>query len=100
MNWGLFIVIFLFVISALGAIGFTLFVCGRVDNDDHFFGSVLCFVIGLGGGLLGLLALSQGKENKNNIEFPASRFRLELKITEFQGVRDTTFVLISKGEKK
>ena len=99
MNWGVLITILLFVISIAGAIGLTLSFFGKVNDEAHFVGSTFFFLFGLGGGLIALLALSQNKDKVKYIEFPASQFRLELKITEFQGETDTTFVLIPKENK-
>ena len=41
----------------------------------------------------------EGTHNRKTkaIEYPASKYSIEIKVTEFQGNKDTTYVLIPKG---
>jgi len=43
-----------------------------------------------------LLVSITNREDKKPKEFPASKYALELKVTEFQGQVDTTYVLIPR----
>jgi len=57
---------------------------------------ILIGIIGIVGLLVLLTSIDESKPNLKPIEYPASEYTLELKITEFQGQADTTYVLIRK----
>lgn len=70
----------------LGVIGF------RVAESTGE--AVFCFIASFFGVVL--FAIGVAPKYKQPKEYPASEYTLEIKVTEFQGQRDTTYVLIPK----
>lgn len=67
------------------------------DLPDWVFFVSLSLVVISGVTFITLAILTQFKDNKTKpIEYPASEYSLEIKVTEFQGNKDTTYVLIPK----
>jgi len=81
------------------AIGLFCLVLSRTRYDRGCsFGIILC---GVTLGLIGLVARKEISEAKQmeipkSIEYRASEYRLQLRIVEFEGQRDTTYVLVKK----
>lgn len=71
-----------------------------VDNDEIVvrIGTVLFFVCGVLTVVFAILSMHQQPETTK--EYPASEYTLSYKITEFEGQRDTTYVIIPKKDKK
>ena len=64
-------------------------------------GMIIC---GVAIGLIGLavrknISEAERMEISKPIEYPASEYRLQLRIVEFEGQRDTTYVLVKKINK-
>ena len=63
-------------------------------------GDVAEIVLGVLGIVLGifviLISFPLKSEKVKPIEYPASEYNLELKVTEYQGQKDTTYVLTPK----
>ena len=60
---------------------------------------IIAFMSGVASVVL-VIIVGTEKAEKTPIEYSASEYRIEYKVTEFQGQRDTTYVLIPKEEKK
>lgn len=56
--------------------------------------AVLCIIASFFGAVL--FAIGVAPKHEQPKEYPASEYTLEIKVTEFQGQRDTTYVLIPK----
>ena len=80
----------LFIIGvALIAISFSIY-----DKDWIFaVGIALMIIGGVSSIIFGILSANHTKAIK---EYPASEYTLSYKITEFEGQRDTTYILIPK----
>lgn len=92
MIWIFIACIIVFVIG----IGATIFYFDTDLPDWVFFVSLSLVVIS-GLTFITLALLTQTKDNKTKpIEYPVSEYSLEIKVTEFQGNKDTTYVLIPK----
>ena len=66
------------------------------DLDWAFFiGCPIMLVSGIAGIVLSALVTIRTAKSKP-LEFPASKYTLSYKITEFEGQKDTTYVLILK----
>lgn len=86
MSIGLFIIGLLSV--ALG-----IFIILDACNGAEVAFGVLEFVLGI---FVILLSFPTKSEREKPIEYPASEYNLELKVTEYQGQKDTTYVLTPK----
>lgn len=58
-------------------------------------GIILTFIGGISSIVFGILSINHTNSTKIK-EYPASEYTLSYKITEFEGQRDTTYVLIPK----
>lgn len=66
------------------------------DLDWAFFiGCPMSLVSGIAAIVLGALIIRRTAESKP-LEFSASKYTLSYKVTEFEGQRDTTYILIPK----
>lgn len=85
--------VILLVICVAGLIGLTI---SEIDDNTQliklYWGIII--VSALGCINLGIILLA--KDYSNQKEFPASRYTLKLKVTEFEQQKDTTYVLIPK----
>lgn len=91
MIW-IFITCIVFVMGIIVTISYF-----TTDWPDWVFFVSLSLVLISGVTLITLGLLTQVKDNKaKSIEYPASEYSLEIKVTEFQGNKDTTYVLIPK----
>ena len=62
---------------------------------DNIWPTVICGLLTCAFWVALLVSIKMNNEDKPE-EFPAAKFTLELKVTEFQGQVDTTYVLIPK----
>lgn len=90
----------LFIISAvLIVLGLLALSVSMIDFDRGCStGLIIC---GVAIGLIGLALRAEDSEAEQTetpvpIEYPASEYRLQLRIVEFEGQRDTTYVLVEK----
>lgn len=92
MTWIFITCIILFVIGMI-----VIILYFDTDLPDWVFFVSLSLVSISGVTFITLALLTQFKSNKTKpIEYPASKYSIEIKITEFQGNKDTTYVLIPK----
>ena len=83
----------LIILGAVGILAGTY----MLSDSETALGAVLSVLTILAGAVffvIGLLML--GPEEPAPVEYPASEYTLELKVTEYQGQKDTTYVLIPK----
>lgn len=88
----------LIIISlALFIIGILLMVIDYICDIECLFivGIILSIIGGVSALVFGIIGGNQTNSMKMK-EYPASEYTLSYKITEFEGQRDTTYVLISK----
>lgn len=81
----------------LGIIGITLFFSGALDYDLVYWLSFAAIIVGIS---TILMAVGINDNKRKPIEYPSDKYRLELKVIEYQEARDTIYVLIPKEEKK
>lgn len=92
MIWIFIICIIVFIIGMIVTILYF-----DTDLPDWVFFVSLSLVVISGVTLITLGLLTQIKDNKTKpIEYPVSEYSLEIKVTEFQENKDTTYVLIPK----
>lgn len=80
----------------LGAVGISAGTYMLFDSETAL-GAVLSVLAVFAGAVfvvVGLIML--GPEEPAPVEYPASEYTLELKVTEYRGQKDTTYVLIPK----
>ena len=76
-----------------------LYFSDEAEDWAFHFGLLLTSISGVAFIVSGIYVGVQDNKAKA-IEYSADEYRIEYKVTEFQGQRDTTYVLIKKEEKK
>lgn len=91
-------VLILGILCIIGII-FVLDYFFHYDRDEIilYIGVVTAFICGV---LMIVFTALISVEQQTEKEYPASEYTLSYKITEFEGQRDTTYVIIPKEEKK
>jgi len=82
-----------FIIIGLLLVAFGMFIIFDAGDDTDVVLGIMVSVIGI---FIILLPFLIKSETVKPIEYPASKYTLELKVTEYQGEKDTTYVLIPK----
>lgn len=93
MNW---VIVISFILLVISIVITTLYFCYDLPNWVFLIGLSLMLVSGTGFIVAGLFQDIRGSKTKT-IEYPASEYSFEIKVIEFQGNKDTTYVLIPKG---
>ena len=79
----------------LGAVGILAGTYMLFDSETAL-GAVLSVLAVFAGAVFFVIGLIMCPEEPAPVEYPASEYTLELKVTEYQGQKDTTYVLIPK----
>jgi hypothetical protein len=86
------------IVAVILAIGFAFGVVGAYNVDKPGIKGALVY-IGIGiiciGFIIGIIALCKHDASLPK-EFPATKYSLELKVIEFQGQKDTIYILTPK----
>ena len=91
--------IWILVAAAIGFVTSIVIVLSYFDTDwpDWMFFASLGLTV-ISGVTFIACGIYEGTHNRKTkaIEYPASKYSIEIKVTEFQGNKDTTYVLIPK----
>ena len=82
----------LFIIGLLSVVLGILAILDAWDGTEVVLG-IVALVFGI---FIILLSFPTKSERVKSIEYPASEYTLELKVTEYQGQKDTIYVLTPK----